>query len=228
MCVLYMEEKKSVEEKKNDGEIVSDVQKSSRGLKLNMFQKWFRWCLIKFVLIAVAAVVVLCAVTVGYRKLTAVHVEKKSAEVMSELIQCQELSVIKNRYSDIITIKKTRIAGLARSFSIVRYSGIIRAGIADLSASQISVSKDGKSVTIKLPKAEILGNDISSLEVFDEYKSVFVSISTQEIFDQVNKSREETVQDLVNAGLLDDAQNRAKELITRVLFALGFKKVTVQ
>lgn|SRR5574344_983927 len=229
MIYSIRKEKSSIMEKKTKSLMdAGDIEKKADYQKPGFFERRFNRIFIKIIIIAIIAAAAVAGGTYGFKKLTAASVEKKHALVASELEQCQELVILKNRYSDIITIKKTRIAGLARSFSIVRYTGIVRAGIPDLTKSKVTVSHDGKSVHVVLPQTELLGNDISTLEVFDEYKNIFVPISTQEIFDQVNKSREDTVQDLVSGGLLDDAHNRSCALVTRLLYALGFKKVSVQ
>ena len=94
--------------------------------------------------------------------------------VQNQLSYCQELVTLKYRYSDIISIKKS--LALSKSFSIVKYSGIIRVGIEDITLSDIKVSEDGRRVKIKIPDVVVLGNDITSQEVFDESHSIFVPI----------------------------------------------------
>ena len=99
----------------------------------------------------------------GWQKLGEVKTEKSSAIVFRELQKCAELAVVKNTYSDIISIKKTRIAGLAKTYRIVKYTGLIRGGISDISKAKISVSNRRKSVKVELPPVEVLSNDISSM-----------------------------------------------------------------
>ncbi len=168
------------------------------------------------------------AVFFAYKKLSAVRVERKTAAVMQSLEKCQELSVIKSRYSDIVTIKKSRIAGLAKSFSIIKYSCIIRVGFSDMSQAKVAVSSSGRGVVVKLPPCEILGNDISEIEVFDESRSIFVPITAAEIVSLINENRDKTEKQLVSEGLLEEALGQAKEILTFALLNLGFESVTVR
>ena len=164
----------------------------------------------------------------AWKKLGEIKVEKSQTRVFRELERCAELVTAKTKYSDIVSIKKTRIAGLAKTFSIVKYTGTIRAGIADISQAKISVSNRGKSVKVILPKAEILSNDISNIEVFDESKSIFVSISLKEIMEEISLNQENAANEILESGFLDEAEKQAKKLVESVLYASGFEKVIVE
>lgn len=162
------------------------------------------------------------------KKLSKVNVQKNQEIVEKQLKTCQELAVLKYEYSEIVSIKKTRIAGLAKSFSIIRYSGILRAGISNIEEAEISVTPSKKVVSVKLPEAEILGNDITDLEVFDESQSIFIPIPTQDIFDLINESRQEKELSLVEKGILVEAKNKAELFMESLLYNLGFQKVIVE
>lgn len=161
------------------------------------------------------------------KKLTAISIYSNRSLISGELKNCQELSTLKYAYSEIVSIKKTRIAGLAKAFSIVRYSGVVRVGIRDFGQAQIDVSATKKKAHVKLPRCEILSNDITDLEVFDEVRSVFVPISTQEIFDLINESRSEKEMSLIDSGILEEAQERSANLTKSILSALGFSDIRV-
>ena len=123
-------------------------------------------------------------------------------------------------------MKKT--SGFAKSYSIIKYTGLIRAGLADITDVSYSVSLDGKTITLTVPSAEILGNEIVSQSVFDEKQSVFVSISTQEVFDEIEKAKVQAVEDMVAEGVLDDAREYAVKIITQFMLALGFEEVRIK
>lgn len=162
------------------------------------------------------------------KKLINITEIKKQNLIFSQLRNCQELCVLKYGYSEIVSIKKTRIAGLAKAFSIIRYSGTVRAGINDLSLAEIKVNTIKNSAEIKLPPAEILGTEITEMEVFDESRSVFIPFSTQEIFDLINENRSQKELELVDKGLLEEAQMRSKLLAENLLYALGFESVEIK
>ena len=48
-----------------------------------------------------------------------------SALISSELMYCAELTTVKAVYSDVVTLKRRQVLGLAKSYSIVRYSGVL-------------------------------------------------------------------------------------------------------
>ena len=163
----------------------------------------------------------------GWQKLGEIKTEKSSAVVFRELQKWAELVTAKNTYSDIISIKKTRIAGFAKSFSIIKYSGVIRGGIKDISQSQVTIYDRGKKVKVLLPKMEILSNDISSIEVFDESKSIFVSISVKEIMEEIRFNQESASAEILETGFLEEAKAHAKEITETILLASGFEEVSV-
>ena len=154
--------------------------------------------------------------------------EKKEiheAMVTQQLLSVQELITQKYRYSDIITLKKS--LGFSKSYSIVKFTGIIRAGIADVSKIEFKISSDKKSIKLKVPKSEVLGNDIVEQAVFDEKRSLFVPITTQEIFEEIDSVRNSIAEEIVGEGLLDDADRDAQKAIMQMMYAIGFESVQI-
>ena len=181
---------------------------------------------LRFVTIVAIALILLIGSFFAYKKLSVVKTESKLALVDRQLSYCQELVTAKYRYSDIITLKKS--TAFAKSYSIIKYTGIVRAGIADITDISYSVSLDGKTITLNVPQAEVLGNEIVSQSVFDEKQSVFVPISTQEIFDEIDKAKAEAVEDMLAEGVLEEAREYAVRVITQFMLALGFEDVRIK
>ena len=182
--------------------------------------------ILRFVTIVAIALILLIGSFFAYKKLSVVKTESKLALVDRQLSYCQELVTAKYRYSDIITLKKS--TAFAKSYSIIKYTGIVRAGIADITDISYSVSLDGKTITLNVPQAEVLGNEIVSQSVFDEKQSVFVPISTQEIFDEIDKAKAEAIEDMIAEGVLDEAREYAVRVITQFMLALGFEEVKIK
>ena len=182
--------------------------------------------LLRIVSIVVIVLILLCGGFFAYKRLSVVKTESKLALVDRQLSYCQELVTAKYRYSDIITLKKS--AGFSKSYSIIKYTGLVRAGIADITDISYSVSLDGKTITLSVPQAEVLGNEIVSQSVFDEKQSVFVPISTQEIFDEIDKAKAEAVEDMIAEGVLEEAREYAVRVITQFMLALGFEDVRIK
>lgn len=187
---------------------------------------FFNKIIVRLVWIIILLVIFAGASYFAITKLTKVEKESKFAMIDKQLSYCQELVTAKYRYSDIVTIKKT--SGFAKSYSIIKYNGLLRVGIADFTDISYKLSLDGKTVKIKLPEAEILGNDILKQEVFDEKNSIFVPISTQEIFDEIDNARFQTQEDMLAEGILEDAELYAQQIIRRFLLSLGFEKIVFE
>jgi len=152
--------------------------------------------------------------------------ETHSAMVTRQLLLCQELVTEKYRYSDIITLKKS--LGFTKSYSIVKFTGIIRAGLEDTSKIKYSISKNGKKIKIHIPDAVFLGNEIVSMEVFDEKRSVFVPIKTQEVFDEIETVKNDIAEEVAGEGFLTEAKNEASKVIIQMMYAIGFTEVEIQ
>lgn len=150
-----------------------------------------------------------------------------SALVSNELLYCAELTTVKAVYSDIVSLKRTEVLGLAKSYSIVRYTGVVRAGIDDISSAVFTISEDRRTVKVTLPPITLLSNDISSMEVFDEHKNIFAPISSREIFEEIDTAKNKVEQTFIAKGLIEDAQVQAVLTIRRILSAMGFKHIEV-
>ncbi len=213
-----MEEKKSKKAKK--------TEKAVKTVKTAGASRLVTKIILRIVTIVVIALILGAAAWFGLKKFTTVKYENKYALVDKQLSYCQELVTAKYRYSDIITLKKA--AGWAKSYSIIKYTGVVRAGIADITDVSYSISLDGKTITLEVPLAEVLGNEIVSQSVFDEKQSIFVPISTQEVFDEIEGAKVAAAEDMIAEGILDDARDYAIRIVTQFMLALGFEEVKIR
>ena len=79
-----------------------------------------------------------------------------------------------------------------------------------------------------MPDAEILGNEISSQEVFDEQQSIFVPIKMEEVFAEIEKSKEDALEEILQTGILTEAKDYSKRLVRQFLLAAGYENVEVK
>ena len=164
----------------------------------------------------------------GWKKFTQVKTEKLHTAVSRTLTACAELTLYKMSYTDVVAIKKSAALGLAKSYSIVKYSGLLRAGIKNFEDIIFTISDDRKTITVSIPPSELLGNDIVTMRVFDEKNNIFVPINTQEIFDEIEEAKDESAKEILAEGLLDDADNRAELYIKQVLTSFGFESIEIE
>ncbi len=205
---------------------VQDVEKKAKGSKNPKNHSVITKVILRIVTILLLAAILMGAAYFAWMKFTEVKIEKNHALVENQLSLCQELVTAKYRYSDIITIKKA--AGFAKSYSIVKYKGLIRAGIVDFTDISYSISTDGKKVVLTVPKAEVLGNEIISEEVFDEKQSIFVRITTQEVFDEIEQAKAEALEDMKAEGILEEDATYAKKIIEQFMYSAGFEEVIIK
>lgn len=183
--------------------------------------------LIKIILKLLLVAFILLSCYFGFKKFTQVQTEKLHTSISRTLSQSAELVLYKMQYSDVIAIKKQSALGLSKSYSIIKFSGIIRIGIKNFDDIKYTISEDRKQLHLEIPGTELLGNDIISQKVFDDKKSIFTSIETQEIFDEINIAKEEAVKEILEEGILDEADERAKSYIKQLMLTLGFESVTI-
>lgn len=181
---------------------------------------------VRIVTIVLLAVIFMFVGTIAVKKITKVNYESKFTLVNQQLSYCQELITMKFQYSDIVSLKKSM--GFSKSYSIVKYSGIIRVGIENLLATDARITKDGKEVRIKLPPVTILGNEITKQEVFDEKQSIFVPITTQEIFEEIENAKIQMEQDMIAEGMIEEAKKYTEKVIEQFLHSAGFEKVKIE
>ena len=188
--------------------------------------------LTKIIIILALLIVLSYVLFSGYaflsEKIAESRYQAKSAMVSKELVQCAELSTVKMIYSDIATIKRSYLGGISKSYTIVRFSGIARAGIQDISKIKTTISRDLNSIYIEMPCCVLLSNEITGFELFDESNNIFVSIQTQEILSKIEEARDERGENLSNEGLITEANNHAKSLLNQVFTAMGFTYVDVK
>lgn len=183
------------------------------------------------IIVRIITIILLVGIFVGaayfvMERMTKVETQNKHALVDKQLSLCQELVTAKYKYSDIITLKKS--SGFAKSYSIVKYSGILRAGISSLSNIVYEIPAKGKKIEITLPPVEVLGNELLTQEIFDEKQSIFVPITTQEIFDEIEIARKEAEAEILEEGMLDEAREYAERVVTQLMYSLGFEEVVIK
>lgn len=218
-----MKSKDNINEDKTDKKSRVTIKSSASAFIVKKINK----ILLKIFLILFLSASLFFGGRAGIKKLNEIKTEKSHALIFRELERCAELVTAKTKYTDIISIKKTRIAGLAKSFSIIKYTGTLRAGIRDMMDAKISVEKGGKKASVLLPPMEILSNDISSIEVFDESKSIFVEISLKEIMEEIRFNQENASAQIIETGFMEESKKQAVRILETVLHAAGFSEVQV-
>ena len=105
---------------------------------------------------------------------------------------------------------------------LVSYEGKVTAGIKDASQITVDVDDADKTVTVRLPRAEVLDSTWTqgSSEVWDQTMNPINQITVEDVTEFVDSRRQVEKQKAIDGGLLDRAQARAEELARSHMEAL--------
>lgn len=174
---------------------------------------------------AVLIIALLVAAFFAYRYFTKEPEEQPpviNADIVTkQLLEVQELVTVEYRYTNMGVFEDQKdfygwSVPLTKKSFIVSYDGIIKAGV-DLSGLNVQVS--GNTVSVTIPKAEIMSHEIveDSIEIFDEKDNIFNPIKIEDYagFTQDQKGKIELK--VQEDGLLDQAYQRAQSTIAHLL-----------
>lgn len=177
---------------------------------------------------AVLIIALLVAAFFVYRYFTKEPEEQPpviSADIVTkQLLEVQELVTVEYRYTNMGVFEDQKdfygwSVPLTKKSFIVSYDGIIKAGV-DLSGLNVQVS--GSTVSVTIPKAEIMSHEIveDSVEIFDEKDNIFNPIKIEDYagFTQDQKGKIELK--VQEDGLLDQAYQRAQSTIAHILSSM--------
>ena len=139
-----------VEDKKSKGRAQSPHKPKGSKCKESKKNSFFRRFFFKLFLWLLLIASIVVALLFLWQKFSQIEVEKKYALVSQELQRCSELTTVKVSYSDIVTLKKSAVMGMAKSYSIVKFSGVIRCGIENLGDSRMYIDEGGKGIVLRI------------------------------------------------------------------------------
>lgn len=189
---------------------------------------------IKKKLILVLIILIVIVGITGYAKIS---INRKtnllSNRIEEKIVRLMELSTVKYNYTNVVEYEnKVQLSGINIPFTnkkfILKYSGYIKAGV-DLKTIQVNL-KDKNTVEIIMDKAEIFENVISEEDVyfFDERDSIFNKLSFKDLYVVLIEEKEKMKEEVLEKGMLNDAEKNGEEIITSLLEAMGFNNVTIK
>lgn len=187
----------------------NEVMKENNGKS-----KLIRKCINGKVIIALAVVLVLIGGAIGMKKyfFTESKTTKIGFEDIGELATqaayCTEVDVI-DASRKLFGVK----IPFTQSKYIYSYDVVVKAGF---DFGDIEWSENDTVVTVKLPKAKILGCDIDtdSFKVYHEDESIFRQITLEETNESMSKLKKQAEENAVANGLLENARNNAETILT--------------
>jgi len=185
------------------------------------------FALSKKTVMAIGAVIALVALLVAYRSISDRIAENRRRLAFDNLNatalnRIAELAVLEYRYTDVMELNRKFVVGGA-STSLVRFTGIVKAGIPDVTKIQARFDGPGNTVRIRLPRAAIVDNtvDVSTVKIWDVRRNIFVPISTELKLQEVGMFKERIARELETSGFLAEADERAEELVKSMYAGFG-------
>lgn len=177
-------------------------------------------------------ILIITSIYIIYKYNTYKKVYMDDTRVLDTISQVLELNTVRYNYSNIVTIKKDKsinnikIPFTEKSF-IVKYDGVINGGI---TAKDINIlNNNGKEITIEIKKIRILQHyiDDKKIYIYDIKNSIFNKLDIQEIFNDINKYKEEYEEKLIREGFFNEVQNKTKLSLENMLKNIGYKEVKI-
>lgn len=149
-----------------------------------------------------------------------------------QISQISELATVKYIYKDVLEFNDSlNIKGinlpLTNKKYLLIYGGYIKAGV-DLRDARIDIV-DEDTVNLTLGKAKILDNviDEDMISVYDERDGLFNRITLTDYTDIQKENKEKLENEIVEYGLLEEAEVNAEDLLRSLLAGFGFVNVSI-
>ena len=190
-------------------------------------KKWKKYSIVSLIIIAI-----ILGIFVYFKFSAKREVTLLSDTIEEKVSRILEISTVEYNYTNVVTYKDNKkMNGFNMPFTnksfIIKYCGYIKAGV-DLNGVETQVI-DTQSVKMILDKPVIFDNVIVEEEVYiyDEKDSVFNKLSFEDLYDVLVKEKKNMEEEVIEKGLLNDAEKNTKELLTSLLQGMGFENIEI-
>lgn len=148
-----------------------------------------------------------------------------SAVVMEEIKDIGELATIEYRYTNVGTIDSSKkLFGsdvdipLTKKSAIITMDGVIKVGV-DVDKIHIETNNTLKTITVLLPKAKILSNELdeNSMTTYDETNGVFNNITLEDSSSIREAIKKKSVENAEKNGIYDQAKTNAENIVRCII-----------
>lgn len=173
----------------------------------------------KKILIGIGAVALVVLGFVGsqlWNKAMEPSVSLSATSIQEQLVSSSELATSKLEYRGLVRYENGDIDFLTKKGFTMVYDAEVRAGV-DL--SQASVELNGRSITVKLPMAQVLNISIDpdSIEFYDEAFAIFNWENKQDTTDALVLAKEDAENKVDQVSMIEEANKQAKVLVENLL-----------
>ncbi|MEN6322037.1 MAG: DUF4230 domain-containing protein [Proteiniphilum sp.] len=152
--------------------------------------------------------------------------------VMTRISHIRELALVKHNYTGVIGYKDYKKflninIPLTDKYFLLKYNGYIKAGV-DFDRIKVNVENDS-TLHVSIPKPRILDTviDEKSVEVYNESENAFNPIKISDYNEALIREKNVMSSDAINQGILTDATEQAKLVLTTLLQEMGFTRIKI-
>lgn len=156
--------------------------------------------------------------------------------VIHEVQALADLTTVSTLLSTIVDVQQARVGNVIYEKLILIACGRVKAGVdlSKLHEQDVTTSADGVTVTVQLPKAELLdayliddSTQPCSTRVYDRTNLLLIP-QTKDLESQAREQAIKAIRDMaLQSGILGEADRNARIIIERVLMLAGYQKVVV-
>ncbi len=175
--------------------------------------------------------VVLNVLLLTRKKNPAARKRSVRSAILQGIQNVNELATVRERFQSIVSFSDGKqlpflgfwLPGTTRKF-IMRYAGVIVCGN-DLSRLDISERFAVNRVRVVVPRSRILDiyADVQSFEVYDQQAGLFTSIRLEDQNREVTADLEEMRQNALKSGILNQADENTRRILTSIVAATGME-----
>ena len=175
--------------------------------------------------------VVLNVLLLTRKKNPAARKKSVRSAILQGIQNVNELATVRERFQSIVSFSDGKqlpflgfwLPGTTRKF-IMRYAGVIVCGN-DLSRLDISERFAVNRVRVVVPRSRILDiyADVQSFEVYDQQAGLFTSIRLEDQNREVTADLEEMRQNALKSGILSQADENTRRILTSIVAATGME-----
>lgn len=155
-----------------------------------------------------------------------------STTVMTRIAHIRELALVKHNYTGVIGYKDYKKflninVPLTDKYFLLKYNGYIKAGV-DFDRIKVNVENDS-TLHVSIPKPRILDTviDEKSVEVYNESENAFNPIKISDYNEAIAREKNVMVSDAIKQGILADATEQTKLVLTTLLQEMGFTRIKI-
>ncbi len=155
-----------------------------------------------------------------------------STTVLNRISHIRELALVKHNYTGVIGYKDYKKflninVPLTDKYFLLKYNGYIKAGV-DFDRIKVNVENDS-TLHVSIPKPRILDTviDEKSVKVYNESENAFNPIKISDYNEALVREKNVMISDAINQGILTDATEQAKLVLTTLLQEMGFTRINI-